>query len=436
MQRLQVQEIMTEADAIALEGTFARPSHVKQFINTSTCVANEQGSFLCSLQKGALLQSMQDTVKTNFAKVTRHRGSRRKIAANDKQAKIVLAGYYDRRDPHTTRIVTSSLKKRPNKLGMFVCRETVYTRDFPLEWNSLLPVLRHLDQCHASADATGYRNQKQFLKKSVLSNFCIPETIYTTLSVNYSVQTRLHRDKGDYADGSVLLSVSGDGFEGGELCFPRYGIALQVRPGDVIVMDAHQVHGNLPIQLTHEHGQRIALVAYAREGMRNCRHILPTVEMLAMPSTSHAESFAIALKAVEVFVKVKGRLPKIHEKHQSIAVGEWCHNRRRDKKDKQLPIERIEAIERIPGWVWNVETSIDTAMVRKNQIREETFQTFLTTVQQFIDKNRRLPKTKEVWNGVSLGKWLDNRRHDLRRGVLSENRKGHILAVIGAVPRE
>jgi hypothetical protein len=82
--------------------------------------------------------------------------------------------------------------------------------------------------------------------------------------VNY--QTATHTDKGDDEEGFGNLAVIERGkYEGGETCFPQYGIGVDVRQGDVLYMDVHHHHANLPVVLTEKDAIRLSVVCYLRK---------------------------------------------------------------------------------------------------------------------------------------------------------------------------
>jgi hypothetical protein len=97
----------------------------------------------------------------------------------------------------------------------------------------------------------------------------VPGTVFTTLTVNKSFRTACHYDAGDLDDGLSNLLVLGDGeYTGGYLVFPQYRIAVNVRPGDLLLVNNHEIiHGNTEIKLNHENAERISLVVYFREAM-------------------------------------------------------------------------------------------------------------------------------------------------------------------------
>ncbi|MEU3214203.1 hypothetical protein ABZ631_25240 [Nocardiopsis alba] len=102
--------------------------------------------------------------------------------------------------------------------------------------------------------------------------------MFTTVTVNNSYPTGTHLDAGDLADGFSTLAVIRRGsYTGGRLVFPAWQIGVDLRNGDLILMDAHQWHSNTGMQC--EHGkkndimigccgaERISVVAYCRARM-------------------------------------------------------------------------------------------------------------------------------------------------------------------------
>jgi hypothetical protein len=98
----------------------------------------------------------------------------------------------------------------------------------------------------------------------------VPETPFTTVTVNKTFRTAAHYDAGDLTAGlSNLLTLSNNGnYSGAYLVAPEYRVAVNVRPGDLLLINNHEVmHGNTPIVCHDEVAERISLVVYFRENM-------------------------------------------------------------------------------------------------------------------------------------------------------------------------
>ena len=48
---------------------------------------------------------------------------------------------------------------------------------------------------------------------------------------------------------------------------PQYGIGVNVRTGDILFMDVHEWHGNLPIHLEEKDAKRLSVVCYLRHNI-------------------------------------------------------------------------------------------------------------------------------------------------------------------------
>lgn len=147
-------------------------------------------------------------------------------------------------------------------------RATTYTRDNFEKFKLAYPFLQSLARGFKELLPQRYINQKAATDK-IDQKFVIEGTPFTTVTVNKTFRTAAHRDAGDFTEGmSNLLTLSNDGrYSGGYLIFPEIRTAINVRPGDLLLVNNHEViHGNTPI-ICEEGSERISLVVYLRENM-------------------------------------------------------------------------------------------------------------------------------------------------------------------------
>ena len=148
-------------------------------------------------------------------------------------------------------------------------RATSYTAREPEKFAMAYPFLQSLAKGFKELLPWRYNNQMEAAKK-LDSRFLVPETPFTTITVNKTFRTAAHYDAGDLTSGlSNLLVLSNNGnYSGGYLIAPEYRVAVNVRPGDLLLINNHEVmHGNTPIVLNDEQAERISLVCYFREKM-------------------------------------------------------------------------------------------------------------------------------------------------------------------------
>lgn len=170
-----------------------------------------------------------------------------------------VAGFYDRYPRYPYGRVCSYNHKNPELFE----KSFAYIKKLDAEFKKLLPE-RYAAQARAAAKLD--------------SKFRITgETVFTTLTVNKTFRTAAHLDAGDLGEGfsnlGVILPPEGKGYRGGYLVLPEYRVAINVRPGDLLLIANHTaIHGNTPILPVNdgccpECIVRMSIVAYFRENM-------------------------------------------------------------------------------------------------------------------------------------------------------------------------
>ena len=148
-------------------------------------------------------------------------------------------------------------------------RATAYTQHSFDKFKMSFPFLQTLDRGFAELLPTRHAAQRAAADK-IDPAFLVPQTVFTTITVNKTFRTAAHRDAGDFTNGlSNLLVLSNNGnYTGGYLILPEVRVAVNVRPGDLLLVNNHEyIHGNTPIELQDETAERVSLVCYLREKM-------------------------------------------------------------------------------------------------------------------------------------------------------------------------
>jgi len=148
-------------------------------------------------------------------------------------------------------------------------RATAYTQHSFDKFQMSFPFLQTLDRGFAELLPERHAAQRKAADK-IDSCFLVPGTVFTTITVNKTFRTAAHYDAGDFTDGlSNLLVLSNNGnYSGGYLVLPEVRIAINVRPGDLLLVNNHEcMHGNTPIVTHDDEVERISLVCYLREKM-------------------------------------------------------------------------------------------------------------------------------------------------------------------------
>ena len=158
-------------------------------------------------------------------------------------------------------------------------RPTSYTDHHRETFEKCYPFARKLDAEFKRMMPERWARQNEYVKQ-VDNRFIIGEdTTFTTITVNTTTSTRnarmaCHRDAGSLNDGFSNLTVvtkEGKDWTGGYLVAPEVRVAINVRPGDLLLVDNMRViHGNTPIEppeTSEKDFLRMSLVFYFREDM-------------------------------------------------------------------------------------------------------------------------------------------------------------------------
>ena len=188
-------------------------------------------------------------------------GSKNKNVKDNPKIMTNIIGYFDKLSPQHK----FKFKKMNKPLPKITVRETRFLSEYPDKYKNLLPLIKEVDELYEMYIPENYGLQK---KKANQTPFRIDDTAFTTITTNVNYQTTVHKDKGDDTDGFGNLVVIENGkYKGGETCFPQYGIGVDVRTSDIIFMDVHQSHGNLPIELETKDSKRLSIVCYLRKSI-------------------------------------------------------------------------------------------------------------------------------------------------------------------------
>ena len=146
------------------------------------------------------------------------------------------------------------------------CRLTHYTKKHLEEYKTIFPLCQKISELYFNYFPDKWITQYDAYSKSP-DEFLVPETNFSTITLNHDFRTASHRDKGDFKEGLTCFSVKRCGdFSGGELIFPEYDIAVNIEEGDLLIFNPHEAHCNNPLK----GNGRMSMVFYLREKMHLC----------------------------------------------------------------------------------------------------------------------------------------------------------------------
>ncbi len=242
---------------------------ITNIIDDDADVFTEDGKLLLRFRKNKLNETNIKEFYDNTIKFAVTPTSNRGSASGSKKKNIYdnpkimsnIIGYFDKLSP----IQKYKFNQMGKKMPTITVRETRFLSDYPDKFKKLVPLIKEIDKFYEQYVPENYGKQK---KKANQTPFHIADTAFTTVTTNVNYQTTVHTDKGDDVEGFGNLAVIEHGkYKGGETCFPQYGIGVDVRTRDVLFMDVHEPHGNLPIELETKDAKRLSIVCYLRKSI-------------------------------------------------------------------------------------------------------------------------------------------------------------------------
>ena len=267
-----VKKDVDDEAAKKFHNTFVKPSQIKDIIRSDADVYDaDSGELLLKFRKGVLKQNTIDVFYENVAefanKVSTNRGNASNTNKNKKKSvgsnpaiKSNIFGYFD-----SFGISQKAIFKRKGLKSPLAVRECVFNRDYPEKYQKAIPLIEEIDAQYKRLTPEHYA--KQF-SKARQTPFKIANTAFTTVTTNINFRTAVHFDKGDDPEGFGNLAVieRGSHYKGAETCFPQYGLGVDARMGDIVFMNVHHLHGNLPMEGAKD-SVRLSIVCYLRTGI-------------------------------------------------------------------------------------------------------------------------------------------------------------------------
>jgi hypothetical protein len=271
---IRVRSRVGESELAAKTGKILGAADYNLMLTGPARVLLPNGRPLCVYLPGVLAGNLTTEVYDILHGLRTQRTDNRVLASGT--VGVMVKGQQRSRQIAST--ILGSVDPKPPRFR--ACRTTAWTgRNLP-QWQALHPLLQAVarelrthvpDRAQAQYDAAARADQ----------SWLVPGTPFSTVTVNNTYPTGVHTDKGDLDAGfSTIATLRRGQYTGGHLVFPEYRIAADMHDGDLMLMDAHQWHGNTAIicQCGHElngccpvcGAERISAVSYFRTGISSC----------------------------------------------------------------------------------------------------------------------------------------------------------------------
>ena len=272
VKKITVSKIMSDSEIASKEGEHFDEKHYKTIVDEDADVYTTDGKLLLKLRKKVFPKSLTDKALESYRKVAKAKKDNRGASAGklDRNKLPTYVGELVNKKKCRTGFISSVSGKKSSQLvgnlapsniiGYYdkidrnyakknaaPCRLTAFNRDYPELWDNSIDFLKAADSQFKKLVPKAH--EKQLKQCQAVPDFAIADTAFSTVTVNYSWRTALHKDAGDYMDGFGNLMVIEDHenpnkYRGAYTGFPQYGVAANVRTGDFLAMDVHEWHAN------------------------------------------------------------------------------------------------------------------------------------------------------------------------------------------------
>ena len=253
-----------------LEGRFPSPSHVLKMITKSTEARAKDGT-VCAVLICNVIPTGFHKLAYELWKSVRELPDNRATAVGSAS---LLRPHGDgspgkrRTIPKGVKKILAELKTAHGSVGFLdatpdqPCHKTPLTKDYPemLEGNKRL--IKLVDGLYKHYYRTSYERQRVEIEKVPL--WRLWDTVFSTIYIAKNFRTAYHRDSGNLRGVMTALIPMGK-FTGGDLVLPRWRIAFTLKPGDLLLFDPQQLHGNLPFV-----GERLSAAFYCERRIADC----------------------------------------------------------------------------------------------------------------------------------------------------------------------
>jgi hypothetical protein len=277
--QLAAADLMPDVVADRLEGRFLDDRHFDRIVRETATVLKPNGSPLLIYAKDALPRRLCEIAFDVFRQV-RQTSANRGMAAGLPHMRRIKRDGTRSRTRQTSPVPSAVVGYLDRAPRIPVCRMTAFTRDHFEEFERARPFIAAVSRAFRDLAPDRWAVQRAFVDQ-VSSPFVIPGTVFSTLTINRDWRTAAHRDAGDLRTGFGVMTVlaAGADYDGFELIFPRYRVAVDVRTGGVCLADVHELHGNAPVRWSGGRFVRVSVIAYVRERMRECRSAADEIEL-------------------------------------------------------------------------------------------------------------------------------------------------------------
>ncbi len=266
MIELRLRSKITEEELKQKVGKILTDEDYNLLIHKDTTVRGLNGEILAVYQRNVIPEEIVNNTYPVLHGLKKYQSNNRTLASG-------LPQYKNNRGTRSSTIkpiASTTIGGFDPKNNMPYCRLTAWSGNEVEKYSELFPLFQKIGSEMQRVAPKRYEAQMDFVNRTH-PDWVIPNTPFTTITVNNSYPTGVHTDKGDLDEGISTLAVIAKGeYEGGYLTLPEYRIAFNVGHRDLLIFNAHEWHGNTKLEMKSEDAERISVVCYYRENMAKC----------------------------------------------------------------------------------------------------------------------------------------------------------------------
>ena len=236
-------------------------------IHKDTTIRGINGEILAVYQRNVIPEDIVNNTYPVLHDLKKYQTNNRTLASGLPQYKRDTGGT---RTDTIKPIASTTIGNFDPKQNTPYCRLTAWSGKETEKYEELFPLFQFIGKEMERVAPKRYKAQMEFVNRTH-PDWVIPNTPFTTITVNNSYPTGVHTDKGDLDEGISTLAVITKGeYKGGYLTLPEYRIAFNVGHRDLLIFNAHEWHGNTKLNMLSDDAERISVVCYYRENMVDC----------------------------------------------------------------------------------------------------------------------------------------------------------------------
>jgi len=168
------------------------------------------------------------------------------------------------------------------------CSSTRMARDNPKAHQLICNFGKLLSKQYQEHAPQIYDEHSQIMADSVLKDWTIPDTPFTSGIINKNNPLKYHKDAGNFSKVYSNMVCFKKGCKGGYLSIPEFDIGLDIANKSILLFDGQDIiHGVTPFKLQSPYpdSYRFTIVYYSLKQMWNCKPITEELERIKTRKT-------------------------------------------------------------------------------------------------------------------------------------------------------